>query len=57
MLRCVSLDDSDAEAWYAQSVYLEAAVLEPALCVVYGAACGWLTDERNIIYSRSEYAV
>jgi hypothetical protein len=41
MFRCVSSDDLDANAWYAQCVYLEAAVLAQVLFVVSGAICGW----------------
>jgi len=55
MLRCVSLDDSDAEACYAQSVYLDAAVLEPALCVVSGAACGWRQCSLHGLGASSEF--
>jgi len=55
MLRSVSLDDSDAEAWYAQSVYLEAAVLEPALFVVSGVACGWRQCSLHGLGASSEF--
>jgi hypothetical protein len=55
MLRCVSLDDSDADAWYAQSVYLEAALLEPALFVVSGAACGWRQCSLQCLGASSEF--